>query len=149
MPTQDPQPDCPVLREGIRGLYRDFFDRAEKKRRWSLRDDIPWDQVNRAMDPAVADVVESFCAVELFLPDYISKALPLVRKHKVNLIIPMSIDWAAQPWAQPLIDSGVSIFSTITTSSAFTVCVEIAVTGVTVYLTAAPISIAWIAIWRS
>lgn len=71
--------DCPELRAGLRRLYRDFFDRAERKRRWSLRDDIPWDQVNRAMDPAVADVVESFCAVEMYLPDYIAKALPLIR----------------------------------------------------------------------
>ena len=27
-------------------LYRDYFDRAERKRRWSVRDDIPWDQCN-------------------------------------------------------------------------------------------------------
>lgn len=71
--------DCPILRAEFRRLYRDYFDRAERKRRWSLREDIPWDQVNRAMDPAVADVVESFCAVELYLPDYIGKALPLTR----------------------------------------------------------------------
>src|SRR3954470_396804 len=36
--------------------------------------------------------------------------LPLLRKHKVSLVIPMSIDWAAKPWAQGLIDSGVPIF---------------------------------------
>jgi acyl-[acyl-carrier-protein] desaturase len=47
-------------------LYREFFDRAEAKRRWSLRGDIPWEQCNRALDPAIADVVESFCAVELY-----------------------------------------------------------------------------------
>src|SRR5262249_23261850 len=50
-------------------LYRDFFDKAEKRRRWSIRDDIPWDRCNPRVDPAVADVVESFCAVELYLPD--------------------------------------------------------------------------------
>src|SRR5438132_5412616 len=79
MDEQELRPDCPALRAGLRRLYRDFFDRAERKRRWSLREDIPWDQVNRAMDPAVADVVESFCAVELYLPDYVAKALPLIR----------------------------------------------------------------------
>src|SRR6266567_9143451 len=63
-------------------LYRDFFDRAEKKRRWSLRDDIPWDQCNPDVDPAIADVVESFCAVELYLPDYVSKILPIVRPSR-------------------------------------------------------------------
>jgi acyl-[acyl-carrier-protein] desaturase len=63
-------------------LYRDFFDRAEKKRRWSLREDIPWDQCNPHVDPAIADVVESFCAVELYLPDYTSKILPVVRPSR-------------------------------------------------------------------
>jgi acyl-[acyl-carrier-protein] desaturase len=38
--------------------------------------------VNRAMDPAVADVVESFCAVELYLPDYIAKVLPPFRASR-------------------------------------------------------------------
>ena len=76
------RPDNPDLRAGLYRLYRDFFDRAERKRRWSLADDVPWCQVNRAMDPAVADVVESFCAVELYLPDYIAQALPLIRTNK-------------------------------------------------------------------
>ena len=77
--TSPTQPDSPALRTGLYRLYREFFDRAERKRRWSLEDDIPWDQVNRGMDPAVADVVESFCAVELYLPDYIAKAIPMFR----------------------------------------------------------------------
>jgi len=63
-------------------LYRDFFDQAEKKRRWSIRDDIPWDQCNPQLDPAIGDVVESFCGVELYLPDYTSKILPVVRSSK-------------------------------------------------------------------
>jgi acyl-[acyl-carrier-protein] desaturase len=76
------QPDNPMLRRRFNQLYRQFFDRAEKKRRWSLTDDIPWDQVNRSLPPAVADVVESFCAVEMYLPDYISKALPMIRRSQ-------------------------------------------------------------------
>jgi len=76
------EPDDPKLRAGFYRLYRDFFDLAERKRRWSVADDIPWDQCNRAMDPAVADVVESFCAVELYLPDYVAKALPMIRANK-------------------------------------------------------------------
>jgi acyl-[acyl-carrier-protein] desaturase len=63
-------------------LYRDFFDLAERKRRWSIRDDIPWGQCNKGLDPAIADVVESFCAVELYLPDYVSKILPVVRASR-------------------------------------------------------------------
>jgi acyl-[acyl-carrier-protein] desaturase len=80
--TSPPQPESPaVLAESYR-LYRDYFDRAEKKRRWSLRDDIPWDQCNRSLDPAVADVVQTFCQVEMFLPDYLSKLLPQVRANR-------------------------------------------------------------------
>jgi acyl-[acyl-carrier-protein] desaturase len=63
-------------------LFRDFFDLAEKRRRWNIREDIPWDDTNPGLNPAVADVVESFCAVELYLPDYLGKILPVVRQSK-------------------------------------------------------------------
>lgn len=76
------QLDCSGLEEAYYQLFRKFFDQAEKKRRWSLREDIPWDQVNRAPNPAVADIVESFCAVELFLPDYIMQAFPMLRRSR-------------------------------------------------------------------
>jgi acyl-[acyl-carrier-protein] desaturase len=74
--------NCPEIERAFWRLYRDFFDKAEKKRRWSIREDVPWQDCNRAPDPAVADVVESFCAVELYLPDYTSKILPLVRPSR-------------------------------------------------------------------
>jgi acyl-[acyl-carrier-protein] desaturase len=63
-------------------LYRDFFDQAEKRRRWNLREDIPWDQTNKNLNPAIADVVETFCAIELYLPDYMSKNLPRMRDKR-------------------------------------------------------------------
>ncbi|MBY0528071.1 MAG: acyl-ACP desaturase [Gemmataceae bacterium] len=66
----------------LNGLYRQFFDRAEKKRRWSVRDDIPWEQTNPNLDPAIASVVESFCAVELFLPDYVRTAMSVFRSNR-------------------------------------------------------------------
>ena len=53
--------DTSGLEEAYYRLYREFFDRAEKKRRWSIQDDIPWDRCKPATDPAIADVVESFC----------------------------------------------------------------------------------------
>ncbi len=70
------------LESSLWRLYRDFFDMAERKRRWSIRDDIPWGDCNPRLKPEVADVVESFCAVELYLPDYTSKILPVVRQSK-------------------------------------------------------------------
>src|SRR5215472_1922572 len=75
-------PACPEVERALWALYRDFFDKAERKRRWSIRDDIPWDKTNRNLDPAIADVIESFTAVELYLPDYTSKILPVVRPSK-------------------------------------------------------------------
>jgi acyl-[acyl-carrier-protein] desaturase len=72
----------PNLRVGMYRLYREFFSLAERNRRWSIDTDIPWDQCNRSMDPAIADIVESFCAVELYLPDYVAKAIPMIRANK-------------------------------------------------------------------
>jgi acyl-[acyl-carrier-protein] desaturase len=72
----------PEIETGLYRLYREFFDKAEKKRRWSLRDDIPWDQCSRALNPAIADVVESFCAVELQLPDYVANAMAMSRSSR-------------------------------------------------------------------
>jgi len=76
------RPDSPELRAGLGRLFRDFFDRAERKRRWSLADDIPWARCNPSVAPEIADVVESFCAVELYLPDYVAKALPMIRANR-------------------------------------------------------------------
>src|SRR6202030_3206968 len=80
--TSPIDPNDPAIRSILLRLYRELFDRAEKKRRWSLQEDIPWHQCNSSLAPAVAAVVESFCAVELYLPDYIAKALPLIRSNK-------------------------------------------------------------------
>jgi acyl-[acyl-carrier-protein] desaturase len=72
----------PELEKKFWGMYREFLARAERKRRWSLCDDIPWDRCNPGRHPAVADIIESFTAVELFLPDYTSKILPVVRSSR-------------------------------------------------------------------
>ncbi len=76
------KPESQPVLDGIYRLFRDYFDLAEKKRRWSIREDIPWEQCNRSLNPAIADVVETFCAVELFLPDYLSKLIPQVRANR-------------------------------------------------------------------
>ena len=71
-----------LLEDRIYKEYMTFFEKAERERRWSVFQDIPWDQCNPRLAPAVADVVESFCAVELYLPDYTSKILPVVRHSR-------------------------------------------------------------------
>jgi acyl-[acyl-carrier-protein] desaturase len=72
----------PELEIKILAIFREFFDRAERKRRWKIADDIPWDECNPKLDPVVADVVETFTAIELYLPDYNSKIIPKVRHSK-------------------------------------------------------------------
>jgi len=74
--------NCPAIEKAVWHLYRDFFDKAERKRRWRVTDDLPWDECNPNLDPAIADVVESFTAIEMYLPDFISKILPVVRPSK-------------------------------------------------------------------
>ena len=36
--------------------------------------------------------------------------VPLIRHHKIDVVIPQSIDWAQQPWAADLIASGAAVF---------------------------------------
>jgi acyl-[acyl-carrier-protein] desaturase len=75
-------PEPPEILDALYRHFRDYFDLAERKRRWSIRDDVPWDQCNRSLNPAIADIVETFCAVELYLPDYLSKLIPQVRANR-------------------------------------------------------------------
>ncbi len=72
------------LEQAFDRLYRAYFHLAERRRRWSLADDIPWQCCNPDVDPAVADVVESFCAVELYLPDYLRTAMDLFRPSRAK-----------------------------------------------------------------
>jgi len=76
--------ECEPVETSLYRLYRGFFDLAERNRRWSLRDDIPWDQTNRSLNPAVATVVESFCAVEMYLPDYVGRAMSGFRSSRAQ-----------------------------------------------------------------
>jgi len=76
------KPEPPEVLDAFYRLFRDFFDQAERKRRWSLTDDIPWDECNRSLNPAIAEVVQTFCAVELYLPDYLGKLIAQVRSNR-------------------------------------------------------------------
>ena len=48
---------------------------------------------------------------ETFLNSAFPSPVPLIREKKIDVVIPQSIDWAMQPWAEDLIQSGVGIFS--------------------------------------
>ncbi len=62
--------------------YLEYFKLAEDRRRWNIWKDIPWEDVNPDADDLVADVVEAFSAVEMFLPDYTAKILQMIRKSR-------------------------------------------------------------------
>lgn len=60
--------------------YMEFFEVAERKRRWSVFDDIPWELAEGVRpDADRALCAETFCAVESYLPDYVRHGLNLIR----------------------------------------------------------------------
>jgi acyl-[acyl-carrier-protein] desaturase len=68
--------------EAVYREYMTFFEHAERKRRWSVFDDVPWDLIDRCpRDPELALIAETFCGVELYLPDYVSEGIQLVRAN--------------------------------------------------------------------
>jgi acyl-[acyl-carrier-protein] desaturase len=62
--------------------YLKYFKNAEERRRWSIERDVPWDKTNPESSDLTADIVESFSAVEMYLPDYTHKIMELVRRSR-------------------------------------------------------------------
>jgi acyl-[acyl-carrier-protein] desaturase len=62
--------------------YLKFFKTAEEKRRWNIWRDVPWSRANPESSDLTADIVQSFSAVEMFLPDYTSKIMELIRRSR-------------------------------------------------------------------
>jgi acyl-[acyl-carrier-protein] desaturase len=60
--------------------YTTFFQKAERERRWNPFDDIPWDKVNKSASEELAICAETFCGVEMYLPDYVAGGINVVRK---------------------------------------------------------------------
>lgn len=68
-----------ALREAFHREYLTFFERAERTRRWSVFHDVPWDRLDAApRDERLARCAETFCGVEMFLPDYLRAHLSLL-----------------------------------------------------------------------
>jgi acyl-[acyl-carrier-protein] desaturase len=72
----------PTIENRFYDLYLKYFHNAEAHRRWNVMNDIPWNEAKRQPDDAVAQIVESFMAVEMYLPDYTSKILHLIRRSR-------------------------------------------------------------------
>jgi acyl-[acyl-carrier-protein] desaturase len=60
--------------------YTTFFRKAERERRWSPFEDIPWDKINKNATDELALCAETFCGVEMYLPDYVAGGINVVRK---------------------------------------------------------------------
>ena len=52
---------------------------------------------------------------ETFLPEIYPNPCTLLREKQIDFVIPMSIDWAQEPWAQELVDLPMPIFSPVGT----------------------------------
>jgi acyl-[acyl-carrier-protein] desaturase len=67
--------------ERIYRHYMTFFEAAERSRRWSVFDDVPWDKAEASPhDATLARCAETFCGVELYLPDYTANGLNVMRE---------------------------------------------------------------------
>jgi acyl-[acyl-carrier-protein] desaturase len=62
--------------------YLRYFKNAEAKRRWHVERDIPWHLASPRASDLTADIVQFFSAVEMFLPDYTSKMLQMIRRSR-------------------------------------------------------------------
>jgi acyl-[acyl-carrier-protein] desaturase len=66
--------------EAVYREYMEFFAQAERKRRWSVFDDVPWERLDGArVDERRVLCAETFCAVEMFLPDYVAEGIGMAR----------------------------------------------------------------------
>ena len=59
-----------------------YLKLAEEKRRWNVFKDIPWERANPDSEDTLAHCVETFCAVEMYLPDFTAKLLHMIRASR-------------------------------------------------------------------
>lgn len=69
------------IEEKLYAQYMEFFEKAERERRWNVFDDIPWDEANPEASDDLALCAETFASVEMFLPDYTAGGLNVVRDY--------------------------------------------------------------------
>ena len=82
----------PALNEKFYREYMTFFEQAERTRRWNPFTDVDWDALKDApRDDALALCAETFCGVEMYLPDYLDGHLDLFRDNWARA-------WFAATW---------------------------------------------------
>lgn len=60
--------------------YMEFFETAERKRRWNLFEDVPWDKLSPDTNNEERAIrIETYCAEEMLLPDYTAAGNEMLR----------------------------------------------------------------------
>jgi acyl-[acyl-carrier-protein] desaturase len=60
--------------------YMEFFETAERKRRWNLFDYVPWDKLSPSTNTEERAIrIETYCAEEMYLPDYTAVGNEMLR----------------------------------------------------------------------
>ncbi len=73
--------DSSAMRDRMYDIYLEFLEVAERKRRWSIFDDIPWDLLDPALNSErKATRIETYCAEEFYLPDYTAGGVEVSRQ---------------------------------------------------------------------
>jgi acyl-[acyl-carrier-protein] desaturase len=69
-----------AFREAVYREYMEFFEKAERNRRWNVFNDVPWDELDPAKNNEEAALLaETFTGVEMYLPDYVAGGINIVR----------------------------------------------------------------------
>jgi acyl-[acyl-carrier-protein] desaturase len=69
-----------ALREALYRHFMQWSEHSERTRSWSVFRDIPWSEAASApRDAELALSAETFCGVEMFLPDYLAQGAALWR----------------------------------------------------------------------
>jgi len=69
-----------VIQEKMYCAYLEFFKVAERKRRWNIFDDVPWNRLDPSLNSErKATRIETYYAEEIYLPDYTAGGVELSR----------------------------------------------------------------------
>ena len=83
-----------IPKEKFYRAYMDFFETAERKRRWNIFEDIPWDKLSPDTNSEERAIrVETYCAEELYLPDYNLAGVEMTRSV-------FGLAWFQTCWSQ-------------------------------------------------
>jgi len=70
-----------AMRDKMYDIYLEYLEVAERKRRWNIFEDVPWDQLDPSLNSErKATRLETYCAEEFYLPDYTAGGVALSRQ---------------------------------------------------------------------